>query len=67
MNEHSSRSHAIFIITVECSEVGPGVMLFTFTFALFYFYILSSIFEYVVGVFSFLSTGHRLCSYSAQN
>ncbi|KAI1726451.1 kinesin motor domain-containing protein [Ditylenchus destructor] len=23
MNEHSSRSHAIFIITIECSEVGP--------------------------------------------
>ncbi|RCN51115.1 kinesin motor domain protein [Ancylostoma caninum] len=23
MNEHSSRSHAIFIITVECSETGP--------------------------------------------
>ncbi|VDM58773.1 unnamed protein product [Angiostrongylus costaricensis] len=23
MNEHSSRSHAIFIITVECCEVGP--------------------------------------------
>lgn len=23
MNEHSSRSHAIFIVTVECSEVGP--------------------------------------------
>nr|XP_020463655.1 kinesin-like protein KIF3B [Monopterus albus] len=23
MNEHSSRSHAIFVITVECSEVGP--------------------------------------------
>ncbi|XP_074659875.1 kinesin-II 95 kDa subunit-like [Tubulanus polymorphus] len=23
MNEHSSRSHAIFIITVECSELGP--------------------------------------------
>lgn len=23
MNEHSSRSHAIFIITVECSRVGP--------------------------------------------
>ena len=23
MNEHSSRSHAIFIITVECSEVSP--------------------------------------------
>ncbi|NXS94615.1 KIF3C protein, partial [Jacana jacana] len=23
MNEHSSRSHAIFLITVECSEVGP--------------------------------------------
>lgn len=23
MNEHSSRSHAIFIITVECSEPGP--------------------------------------------
>ena len=22
MNEHSSRSHAIFIITVECSELG---------------------------------------------
>lgn len=22
MNEHSSRSHAIFIITVECSETG---------------------------------------------
>ena len=21
MNEHSSRSHAIFIITIECSEV----------------------------------------------
>lgn len=23
MNEHSSRSHAIFVITVECSHVGP--------------------------------------------
>uniref|UniRef100_A0A8C1GVZ9 Kinesin-like protein n=1 Tax=Cyprinus carpio TaxID=7962 RepID=A0A8C1GVZ9_CYPCA len=23
MNEHSSRSHAIFVITVECSELGP--------------------------------------------
>ncbi|XP_065112473.1 kinesin-like protein KIF3C [Paramisgurnus dabryanus] len=23
MNEHSSRSHAIFIITVECSQLGP--------------------------------------------
>ncbi|XP_071795698.1 kinesin-II 95 kDa subunit-like [Asterias amurensis] len=23
MNEHSSRSHAIFIITIECSELGP--------------------------------------------
>uniref|UniRef100_A0A8D0L315 Kinesin-like protein n=1 Tax=Sphenodon punctatus TaxID=8508 RepID=A0A8D0L315_SPHPU len=23
MNEYSSRSHAIFVITVECSEVGP--------------------------------------------
>ena len=23
MNEHSSRSHAILIITVECSEMGP--------------------------------------------
>lgn len=23
MNEHSSRSHAIFVITVECSEIGP--------------------------------------------
>ncbi|PAV65703.1 hypothetical protein WR25_19662 isoform B, partial [Diploscapter pachys] len=23
MNEHSSRSHAIFIITVECAETGP--------------------------------------------
>lgn len=23
MNEHSSRSHAIFVITVECSEAGP--------------------------------------------
>lgn len=23
MNLHSSRSHAIFIITVECSQVGP--------------------------------------------
>ncbi|XP_010191858.1 PREDICTED: kinesin-like protein KIF3C, partial [Mesitornis unicolor] len=23
MNEHSSRSHAIFLITVECSETGP--------------------------------------------
>ncbi|KAK0400139.1 hypothetical protein QR680_003374 [Steinernema hermaphroditum] len=23
MNEHSSRSHAIFIITIECSEPGP--------------------------------------------
>ena len=23
MNVHSSRSHAIFIITVECSEVKP--------------------------------------------
>lgn len=23
MNEHSSRSHAIFMITVECSELGP--------------------------------------------
>ncbi|KAJ8275328.1 hypothetical protein COCON_G00099530 [Conger conger] len=23
MNEHSSRSHAIFVITVECSEMGP--------------------------------------------
>ncbi|CAJ0572132.1 unnamed protein product, partial [Mesorhabditis spiculigera] len=23
MNEHSSRSHAIFMITVECSEIGP--------------------------------------------
>ncbi|KJH48031.1 kinesin motor domain protein [Dictyocaulus viviparus] len=23
MNEHSSRSHAIFIITIECSETGP--------------------------------------------
>uniref|UniRef100_A0A0K0FJ41 Kinesin-like protein n=1 Tax=Strongyloides venezuelensis TaxID=75913 RepID=A0A0K0FJ41_STRVS len=23
MNEHSSRSHAIFMITIECSEVGP--------------------------------------------
>ncbi|XP_015683963.1 kinesin-like protein KIF3C, partial [Protobothrops mucrosquamatus] len=23
MNEHSSRSHAIFVITVECSETGP--------------------------------------------
>ncbi|XP_023286500.1 kinesin-like protein KIF3B [Seriola lalandi dorsalis] len=23
MNEHSSRSHAIFVVTVECSEVGP--------------------------------------------
>lgn len=23
MNEHSSRSHAIFLITVECSELGP--------------------------------------------
>ncbi|CAB3989872.1 kinesin KIF3B [Paramuricea clavata] len=23
MNEHSSRSHAIFIVTIECSEVGP--------------------------------------------
>ncbi|XP_028399577.1 kinesin-II 95 kDa subunit-like [Dendronephthya gigantea] len=23
MNEHSSRSHAIFIITIECSEEGP--------------------------------------------
>ena len=22
MNEHSSRSHAIFIVTVECAEVG---------------------------------------------
>ena len=22
MNEHSSRSHAIFIVTIECSEVG---------------------------------------------
>lgn len=22
MNEHSSRSHAIFIITIECSEIG---------------------------------------------
>uniref|UniRef100_A0A8C1UWM9 Kinesin-like protein n=1 Tax=Cyprinus carpio TaxID=7962 RepID=A0A8C1UWM9_CYPCA len=23
MNEHSSRSHAIFVITIECSELGP--------------------------------------------
>ncbi|NXE43969.1 KIF3C protein, partial [Ptilorrhoa leucosticta] len=23
MNEHSSRSHAIFLITIECSETGP--------------------------------------------
>ncbi len=23
MNDHSSRSHVIFSITVECSEVGP--------------------------------------------
>ncbi|XP_061076070.1 kinesin-like protein KIF3B [Conger conger] len=23
MNEHSSRSHAIFVVTVECSELGP--------------------------------------------
>uniref|UniRef100_A0A914D502 Kinesin-like protein n=1 Tax=Acrobeloides nanus TaxID=290746 RepID=A0A914D502_9BILA len=23
MNEHSSRSHAIFIVTVECCEIGP--------------------------------------------
>ncbi|KFP09875.1 Kinesin-like KIF3C, partial [Egretta garzetta] len=23
MNEHSSRSHAIFLITIECSEMGP--------------------------------------------
>ncbi|XP_051948149.1 kinesin-like protein KIF3B [Xyrauchen texanus] len=23
MNEHSSRSHAIFVITIECSEIGP--------------------------------------------
>uniref|UniRef100_A0AC34RIY5 Kinesin-like protein n=1 Tax=Panagrolaimus sp. JU765 TaxID=591449 RepID=A0AC34RIY5_9BILA len=23
MNEHSSRSHAIFMITIECSELGP--------------------------------------------
>uniref|UniRef100_T1J1J4 Kinesin-like protein n=1 Tax=Strigamia maritima TaxID=126957 RepID=T1J1J4_STRMM len=23
MNEHSSRSHAIFMITIECSEMGP--------------------------------------------
>jgi kinesin family protein 3/17 len=23
MNEHSSRSHAIFIVTVECADVGP--------------------------------------------
>lgn len=22
MNEHSSRSHAIFIVTIECSQVG---------------------------------------------
>ena len=22
MNEHSSRSHAIFLVTVECSELG---------------------------------------------
>ena len=22
MNEHSSRSHAVFILTVECAEVG---------------------------------------------
>ena len=23
MNEHSSRSHVIFSITVECSDLGP--------------------------------------------
>ena len=23
MNEHSSRSHAIFTVTIECSEKGP--------------------------------------------
>ena len=55
MNEHSSRSHAIFIITVECSEVGPGVTVFSFTFALFYFYFLSSLFEYVVYACVFFS------------
>ena len=31
MNEHSSRSHAIFVITVESSEVMKNKIVFVFT------------------------------------
>ena len=30
MNEHSSRSHAIFIITIECGEVRLKLLLYIY-------------------------------------
>ena len=44
MNEHSSRSHAIFIITIECSEVNYISVLYFF---FFFFFIIFFFFAFI--------------------